>query len=77
MRRRRRASSSRTAWSKDPAPGLPNVWEWSSVTAVAADAVWAHGVLGGDQRLVHFDGTRWTTVPMVGPADDSFPEVPL
>ncbi|MFZ4191978.1 hypothetical protein [Streptomyces pseudogriseolus] len=34
-------------------------------------------VLRGDQRLVHFDATRWTTVPTVGPADDSFPQVPL
>ncbi|MGA5842228.1 hypothetical protein ACPC3E_26125, partial [Streptomyces pseudogriseolus] len=66
-----------TRWSKDPAPGLPDVWEWSSVTAVAADDVWAYGTVRRDQRLVHFDGTRWTTVPTVGPVDDSFPEVPL
>ncbi|MGA5843260.1 hypothetical protein ACPC3E_31550, partial [Streptomyces pseudogriseolus] len=66
-----------TRWSKDPAPGLADVWEWSSVTAVAADDVWAYGTVRRDQRLVHFDGTRWTTVPTVGPVDDSFPEVPL
>lgn len=66
-----------TRWSKDPAPGLPDVGEWSSVAAVAAGDVWACGTVLRDQALVHFDGRRWTVLPTVGRADDSLPEVPL
>ncbi|MFJ8788523.1 hypothetical protein [Streptomyces sp. NPDC102462] len=64
-------------WSKDTAPGLPAVWQWSSVSAVAADDVWAYGTVQRDQALVHYDGRRWTSVPTAGPADDSWPEVPI
>lgn len=64
-------------WSKDTTPGLPDVWQWSSVSAVSADDVWAYGTVGRDQRLVHYDGERWSSVPTVGPADDSWPEVPI
>ncbi|MCX4970454.1 hypothetical protein OHA98_38050 [Streptomyces sp. NBC_00654] len=64
-------------WSKDTAPGLPAVWQWSAVSAVAADDVWAYGTVNRDQALVHYDGERWTTVPTAGPADDSWPEVPI
>ncbi|WP_225826490.1 hypothetical protein [Streptomyces naphthomycinicus] len=64
-------------WSQDSAPGLPDVWQWSSVSAVSADDVWAYGTTGRDQRLVHFDGQRWSSVPTAGPADDSWPEVPI
>ncbi|MFF9221291.1 hypothetical protein [Streptomyces viridosporus] len=64
-------------WSKDTAPGLPDVWQWSSVSAVSADDVWAYGTVGRDQRLVHYDGERWSSVPTVGPADESWPEVPI
>ncbi|MFD5034453.1 hypothetical protein ACFVWX_14880 [Streptomyces sp. NPDC058220] len=64
-------------WSKDTAPGLPDVWEWSAVSAVSADDVWAYGTVERRQALVHYDGTRWTTVPTTGAFDDSWPEVPL
>ncbi|MEE1740203.1 hypothetical protein [Streptomyces sp. BE147] len=64
-------------WSEDTAPGLPDVWQWSAVSAVAADDVWAYGTVNRDQALVHYDGERWTTVPTAGPADDSWPEVPI
>ncbi|MEU6018196.1 hypothetical protein ABZ826_30475 [Streptomyces sp. NPDC047515] len=64
-------------WSEDTAPGLPDVWQWSSVTAVSADDVWAYGTINRDQALVHYDGERWTSVATVGPADDSWPEVPI
>ncbi|MGY3681557.1 hypothetical protein [Streptomyces sp. TE33382] len=64
-------------WSEDTAPGLPDVWQWSAVSAVAADDVWAYGTVKRDQALVHYDGERWTTVPTTGPADDSWPEVPI
>ncbi|MFE6679631.1 hypothetical protein [Streptomyces sp. NPDC057729] len=64
-------------WSKDTAPGLPDVWQWSSVSAVSADDVWAYGTINRDQALVHYDGERWTSVPTAGPADDSWPEVPI
>ncbi|MFD4857154.1 hypothetical protein [Streptomyces atratus] len=64
-------------WSEDTAPGLPDVWQWSSVTAVSVDDVWAYGTINRDQALVHYDGERWTSVATVGPADDSWPEVPI
>jgi len=64
-------------WSEDTAPGLPDVWEWSSVSAVSADDVWAYGTVERDQALVHYDGRRWTSVPTTGPTDDSWPEVPV
>ncbi|WP_405779042.1 hypothetical protein [Streptomyces sp. NBC_00859] len=64
-------------WNEDTAPGLPDVWQWSSVTAVSEDDVWAYGSVGMDQRLAHYDGERWTSVPTTGPADDSWPEVPI
>ncbi|MFJ1843250.1 hypothetical protein [Streptomyces sp. NPDC088146] len=64
-------------WGEDTAPGLPDVWQWSSVSAVSADDVWAYGTVGRDQALVHYDGERWTSVPTTGPADDSWPEVPI
>ncbi|MFF3754195.1 hypothetical protein ACFYYH_27660 [Streptomyces sp. NPDC002018] len=64
-------------WSKDTAPGLPDVWQWSSVSAVSAQDVWAYGSANRSQTLVHYDGTRWTTVPTTGPFDDSWPEVPI
>ncbi|MEU2479293.1 hypothetical protein OH769_15770 [[Kitasatospora] papulosa] len=64
-------------WSEDTAPGLPDVWQWSSVSAVAADDVWAYGTVGRSQALVHYDGERWNSVTAAGPADDSWPEVPL
>ncbi|TXS15927.1 MULTISPECIES: hypothetical protein [Streptomyces] len=64
-------------WSEDTAPGLPDVWQWSSVSAVSADDVWAYGTVGRDQALVHYDGERWNSVAAAGPADDSWPEVPL
>ncbi|TPN18786.1 hypothetical protein FKO01_35145 [Mesorhizobium sp. B2-3-3] len=64
-------------WSEDTAPGLPDVWQWSSVSAVSADDVWAYGTVGRSQALVHYDGERWNSVTAAGPADDSWPEVPL
>ncbi|WP_244164683.1 hypothetical protein [Streptomyces silaceus] len=64
-------------WAEDSAPGLPQVWQWSSVSAVSATDVWAYGSSGYSQTLVHFDGERWNTVPTTGPFDDSWPEVPI
>ncbi len=64
-------------WNTDPAPGLPDVWQWSSVSAVSADDVWAYGSSGGGQSLAHYDGERWTVVPTAGPFDSSWPQVPL
>ncbi|MFC8227710.1 hypothetical protein [Streptomyces sp. NPDC057287] len=64
-------------WAEDTAPGLPAVWQWSAVSAVSADDVWAYGSVGRGQALVHFDGERWNSVTAAGPADDSWPEVPI
>ncbi|WP_328921712.1 hypothetical protein [Streptomyces griseoaurantiacus] len=64
-------------WNEDTAPGLPDVWQWSSVSAVSVEDVWAYGTVGRDQELVHYDGTRWTGVRTAGPADDAWPEVPI
>ncbi|MEV5161549.1 hypothetical protein [Streptomyces sp. NPDC053728] len=64
-------------WAEDTAPGLPDVWQWSAVSAVSADDVWAYGSVGRDQALVHYDGERWNSVTAAGPADDSWPEVPI
>ncbi|WP_326678605.1 hypothetical protein [Streptomyces sp. NBC_01237] len=66
-----------SAWNEDTAPGLPDVWQWSSVSAVSADDVWAYGTRNRDQVLAHFDGERWSSVPTAGPADESWPEVPI
>ncbi|MDX3852553.1 hypothetical protein [Streptomyces sp. AK02-01A] len=59
-------------WSKDPAPGLPEVWEWSSVSAVSATDVWAYGFVSLTPKLFHYDGTRWTGVTVAGDVDTSF-----
>ncbi|AKG43902.1 hypothetical protein ACWD33_05260 [Streptomyces xiamenensis] len=64
-------------WSEDTTPGLPRVWQWSSVSAVAEDDVWAFGTLVRDPVLAHYDGTRWNTAPAPPFVGDSWPNAPI
>jgi hypothetical protein len=72
-----------SAWSRVPSPnplsGNSNDQNWlTSVTAVAANDVWAVGRYGNhdggplDQTLIeHWNGARWTVVPSPNPGGSS------
>ncbi|MEV7342246.1 hypothetical protein [Streptomyces sp. NPDC093544] len=52
-------------WQQQSAPGVPETGVWHAVDAVSASDVWAYG--WGDQNgeiLAHYDGKRWTQVPL-------------
>lgn len=68
-------------WSPITDPALPEVDEWSAVSASSADDVWAYGatatLTGGTQFLAHYDGKQWAVVPAAGALDRTWIEVPI
>jgi hypothetical protein len=68
-------------WSRITDAALPRVERWSSISAAAADDVWAYGSVttatDGTQYLVHYDGKQWSAVPTTGAFDRDFLEVPI
>jgi len=52
------------AWQPESAPGLPETYTWNSVDATSAHDVWAYGWSTDHENLAHYDGKRWTEMPL-------------
>jgi hypothetical protein len=52
------------AWTQQSTPGLPETNVWHNVAASSAHDVWAYGWSQVRETLAHYDGKRWTEVPL-------------
>jgi len=51
-------------WTQQSTPGLPETGVWHNVAASSAHDVWAYGWSQVRETLAHYDGKRWTEVPL-------------
>lgn len=51
-------------WQQQSTPGVPGTGVWYAVDAVSAHDVWAYGWGQEGETLAHYDGKRWTQMPL-------------
>ncbi|MDO0932837.1 hypothetical protein QQY66_14445 [Streptomyces sp. DG2A-72] len=57
-------------WQQQSTPGVPGTGVWYAVDAVSAHDVWAYGWGQDGETLAHYDGKRWTQMPL--PAEKGY-----
>ncbi|MFE6489221.1 hypothetical protein ACFVGN_40700 [Streptomyces sp. NPDC057757] len=51
-------------WQQQPTSDVPGVGVWHALDAVSARDVWAYGWGQDGETLAHYDGSRWSSVPL-------------